>query len=257
MYFHLFLFRFRLLQVIAMDQVTDPGYEAQRAAFYAHIVRVRQIIGETCWLFLAVEANIGGHVAGQHYDWLRQYNLAGNTTLVTERGYDAQPGVSMTESMKTCIVNELFVDLEQKRVRLFADVVGQEIDHTIRDLGEQLGRFSRWTKAAAKPGQRTHATYSGKGPTGSLNDDMAIALMWAVSVARLIVSPAGSVKYGTAAKRFGLILSGSRRSSTSTSGYRSAASSSSSRGSTVFPFSWHLQFRCIRFPSQTWRHGSI
>ena len=183
-------------QIVAIDLVEDEGYFAQRSAFLRHIKNVRDVINDCC-IFLAVEANIGGHVATQHHEWIVAEHMEANTIMLKEATQRGNPGVWTDEDLKSSMTDEFAVALRDNRVLVFAGATGRNPDRDLGELRAQLERFTRYPKKSHVPGARTKCKVSGKGPTNSLNDDGAMALLIAYAMYKTVTSPMGCVKYNT------------------------------------------------------------
>ena len=75
---------------------------------------------------------------------------------------------------------------------------GKNLKADTAELKDQLLRFTKYPVAAKTPAGVNRFYLSGKGPSGNMNDDLAMALMINIAMFNVIKSEKGRVKYNTA-----------------------------------------------------------
>jgi len=178
-----------------MDLIGETGFYAQRDAFLDHISMLRRVI-RNCVIFLAVESNIGGHVATQHYEWLELAGLARGIVLLNESTTAGLPGVWTHISMKESMCADFQNVLRYRVFTVYAGAIGRNVDADIKELEDEFKRYARYsTRGNGRNGTRSHSVLSGKGPSNNLNDDGATATMQAYAMYRVLTSNVGIQKY--------------------------------------------------------------
>jgi hypothetical protein len=197
-FFLLFIFPVlhKISQIIGIDLIQETGYHNQQSAFLKHISGVRTVIG-SCPLFLSVEQNMGGHVAMQHYQWLLQSNMVADTCLLKEYTQKGLPGILTDSKLKTSMTSEFKKALADQLIRVYAGTIGQNVAADLKELRNQLGRFSYWPLKSKVPGRSTRVPVSGKGANNNMNDDGAMALLICYAMYIMLTSGIGTAKYGT------------------------------------------------------------
>ena len=182
--------------MIGIDAITESGYEEQKSAFLRHIADVRFLISK-CPLFLAVESNLGGHAAQQHYVWLKERNLDVGVILLKESSQRGLPGIWTSPYLKTVMKDDLHIALKRGILGISRSVAGEKPMVDLEELRNQLLRYSKFPIPQKSPGGVPKYALSGKGASCNMNDDLAMALMINNSMAITVSSPSGCVKYGT------------------------------------------------------------
>lgn len=140
---------------------------------------------------------MGGHVAAQHHEWLIQSNMAQDTRLLTEYTQKGLPGILTDSKLKTSMTAEFKKALADQSIRVYAGAIGQNVAADLKELRNQLGRFSYWPLKSKIPGRSTRVPVSGKGANNNMNDDGAMALLICYAMYKMLTSGIGAAKYNT------------------------------------------------------------
>lgn len=185
--------------MIGLDLIQDRGWDNQVTAFQGHIAKVREVLGFSCIIFLAVEQNLGGHATRQHFEWLRAKGLETNINIINECGQEGAPGITTSDSLKGEMTDDFQPPLSIQWIRIYAGLTGCKAGMDLAELRDQMTRWSWWPMRSKTPGSRERCPVSGKGATNQLNDDGAFCLLLNYKIYRLLTSRLGAQKYNVAA----------------------------------------------------------
>jgi hypothetical protein len=98
------------------------------------------------------------------------------------------------------------ISLGERRIALAARLFSASGRAGPGDAASQLKRWSKFSEPPRVPGGAGRMWFSGKGKTGTMNDDLAMCILLNHAVFRLLTSFSGTARYAVASKLPGTLV---------------------------------------------------